>query len=49
FALVPETDLVAVEGGKHLWVGEHQTARVLNEIVARVNPSRVPLPTAWRS
>jgi alpha/beta superfamily hydrolase len=47
FAIVPETDLVAVEGGKHLWVGEAQTARVLNEIVARVNPSRVPLPTMY--
>jgi uncharacterized protein len=47
FSIVPETDLVEVEGGKHLWVGEHQTARVLNEIVARVNPSRVPLPTMY--
>jgi alpha/beta superfamily hydrolase len=47
FAIVPETDLVAVEGGKHLWVGESQTARVLNEIVARLNPSRVPLPTMY--
>ncbi|MDQ1546384.1 MAG: uncharacterized protein QOH69_1288 [Actinomycetota bacterium] len=47
FAIVPETDLVEVKDGKHLWVGEHQTARVLNEIVARVNPSRVPLPTMY--
>jgi hypothetical protein len=45
FTLVPETEIVAVEGGKHLWVGEPQVARVLNEIVARVNPSAVPLPT----
>jgi alpha/beta superfamily hydrolase len=45
FASVPELDLVAVEGGKHLWVGEAQTSRVLNEIVARVNPARSPLPT----
>jgi alpha/beta superfamily hydrolase len=48
FAIVPETDLVEVKDGKHLWVGEHQTARVLNEIVARVNPARVPLPTMWQ-
>jgi hypothetical protein len=47
FAVVPETDLVEVKDGKHLWVGEHQTVRVLNEIVARVNPSRVPLPTMY--
>jgi uncharacterized protein len=47
FAGVPEIDFVAVEGGKHLWVGEVQTSRVLTEIVARVNPSALPLPTVW--
>jgi hypothetical protein len=47
FAVVPETELVEVEGGKHLWVGETQTRRVLNEIVGRVNPSASPLPTTW--
>ncbi|MDF2443870.1 MAG: uncharacterized protein JWR01_2073, partial [Subtercola sp.] len=47
FALVPEIDLVAVEGAKHLWVGETQTRRVLNEIVERVNPARAPLPTSY--
>jgi alpha/beta superfamily hydrolase len=49
FALVPETELVAVAGGKHLWVGEHQTARVLNEIVGRLNPAASPLPTVYTS
>ncbi|MEA9986288.1 MULTISPECIES: alpha/beta hydrolase [Subtercola] len=44
FAVVPEAELVVVEGGKHLWVGETQTKRVLNEIVARVNPAAWPLP-----
>jgi len=47
FASVPEVELVAVEGGKHLWVGEKQTRRVLTEIVARVNPDALPLPTEW--
>jgi alpha/beta superfamily hydrolase len=47
FSVVPETELVAVEEGKHLWVGEKQTARVLNEIVARLNPAAVPLPTTY--
>jgi alpha/beta superfamily hydrolase len=47
FAVVPEAEVVDVEGGKHLWVGEHQTARVLTEIVARLNPSALPLPTEW--
>ncbi len=47
FAVVPEVDLVAVEGGKHLWVGESQTRRVLNEIVLRLNPRALPLPETF--
>ena len=47
FAVVPEAEVVAVEGGRHLWVGEEQTYRVLSEIVARVNPGVLPLPTVW--
>ncbi|TFC60165.1 alpha/beta hydrolase [Cryobacterium sp. TMT2-15-1] len=47
FASVPDTRLIAVEGGKHLWVGESATRRVLDEIVAVVNPAAAPLPTEW--
>jgi len=47
FASVPSIELVAVEGGKHLWVGEQQTRRVLDEIVARVNAAAYPLPTTY--
>ena len=47
FASVPDATLIAVEGGKHLWVGETQTRRVLTEIVAAVNPDALPLPTEW--
>lgn len=47
FASIPHANLIAVEGGKHLWVGESQTRRVLTEIVAAVNPSALPLPTQW--
>ncbi|WP_454119047.1 alpha/beta hydrolase [Microbacterium lacticum] len=47
FAAVPDATLIAVEGGKHLWVGESQTRRVLTEIVAAVNPDALPLPTEW--
>lgn len=47
FASVPDAVLIPVEGGKHLWVGENQTRRVLTEIVAAVNPDALPLPTEW--
>ncbi|MDX2026574.1 alpha/beta fold hydrolase [Microcella sp.] len=47
FASVPEREFVAVDGGKHLWVGENQTVRVLTEIVARLNPAVLPLPDEW--
>ncbi|QEW03377.1 alpha/beta hydrolase [Microbacterium lushaniae] len=47
FASVPEATLIPVEGGKHLWVGESQTRRVLSEIVGVVNPAALPLPTTW--
>jgi alpha/beta superfamily hydrolase len=49
FQVVPETDLVAVAGGRHLWVGEDQTYRVLTEIVARLNPGALPLPREWNA
>lgn len=47
FAAVPDAQLIAVDGGKHLWVGETQTRRVLDEIVTIVNPAAMPLPTEW--
>lgn len=47
FASVPHAQLIAVDGGKHLWVGENQTRRVLTEIVAAVNPDALPLPLQW--
>jgi len=47
FAVVPRAEVVAVEGGKHLWVGEKQTTRVLSEIVQRVAPQALPLPATW--
>ena len=45
FGQLPYCVQIDVAGGKHLWVGEQQTRRVLNEIVAAVNPSASPLPT----
>ena len=47
FSSVTNIELVPVEDGKHLWVGENQTSRVLNEIVKRVNPAAYPLPEEW--
>jgi pimeloyl-ACP methyl ester carboxylesterase len=47
FAVIPRADIVEVEDGRHLWVGEKQASRVLSEIVERVNPSALPLPTTW--
>jgi 2-hydroxy-3-oxopropionate reductase len=47
FASVPTLEFVEVEQGKHLWVGENQTFRVLTEIVERLNPSSLPLPQTW--
>lgn len=48
FARVPQTDLIAVDRAKHLWVGEPYVRIVLTEIVRRVNPAALPLPTEWK-
>ena len=48
FARVPQEEVVAVEGARHLWVGENYVRIVLNEIVKRVNPAAWPLPTEWK-
>lgn len=47
FAAVPHARIVDVPEGKHLWVGETQTRRVLDEIVSIVRPGADPLPTEW--
>lgn len=47
FAVVPQAEVRGVEDGKHLWVGERQVTRVLNEIVEVISPERAPLPTTW--
>ena len=45
FAVVPQADVIAVVGAKHLWVGEPYVHRVLSEITRIVAPNRLPLPT----
>ncbi len=52
FARVPSAEVIAVDGAKHLWVGEPYVRIVLNEIVRRVNPAALvapamTLPTQW--
>lgn len=49
FSLIPHAELIAVDGAKHLWVGEISTTRVLNEIVKVVNPAAYPLPTHFNA
>jgi alpha/beta superfamily hydrolase len=46
FEAVPGAEVVAVDGAKHLWVGDAETA--LDLIVERVAPDvDVPLPREW--
>nr|WP_246315938.1 alpha/beta hydrolase [Kineococcus aurantiacus] len=47
FAPLTQAEVVPVAGAKHLWVGEASVRRVLDEVVARVNPARSPLPTEY--
>lgn len=47
FSVLPEAEMIYVDGAKHLWVGESATRRVLNEIVRAVNPGKYPLPESY--
>lgn len=46
FAVVPQAEVVGVDGAKHLWVGDAE--KVLDMVVAEVAPEvDVPLPRGW--
>ena len=47
FSVIPQAEIIGVDGAKHLWVGEVATKRVLDEIVRVVNPEAYPLATTW--
>lgn len=47
FASVPEARIIGVDGAKHLWVGERYVRRVLEEVLAAVNPAAPPMPERW--
>jgi alpha/beta superfamily hydrolase len=44
FAVIKNHHMIAVEGAKHLWVGEPSVYRVLTEITQIIAPNRLPLP-----
>ena len=44
FAPLTQIEIIAVEGAKHLWVGEPSVYRVLSEITKVIAPERLPLP-----
>jgi alpha/beta superfamily hydrolase len=45
FAVIKSHQMIAVDGAKHLWVGEPAVNRVLTEITQIIAPNRLPLPT----
>lgn len=47
FAVAPNVQVISIEGGKHLWVGEPLVYRALTEVVSRINPAALPLATEW--
>ena len=44
FAPLIQIEIIAVDGAKHLWVGEPSVLRVLSEITKIIAPARLPLP-----
>ena len=47
FEKLSQINLINVDEGKHLWVGEPAVYRVLTEITKIVAPAALPLPTEW--
>jgi alpha/beta superfamily hydrolase len=45
FAAISQAEVIGVDDGKHLWVG--QADDVLDLIVERLNPAAAPLPDTW--
>jgi len=47
FAIAPKIKIIAVEGAKHLWIGEPSVHRVLSEINSIVTGIQAPLPVEF--
>ena len=49
FAVVPQAEVIGVDGAKHLWVGEKYVCQVLNEVASVALGQKVELPQEWGS
>ncbi len=47
FAVIPHAEVLAMEGAKHLFVGEKYTRMAHEAILECVAPDALPLPTTW--
>ena len=47
FGVIPTMKIVAVDGAKHLWLGEPSVHRVLSELNSIVTGAQAPLPTEF--
>jgi uncharacterized protein len=47
FGVVPKVKIIAVDGAKHLWIGEPSVHRVLSEIRSIVTGDQEPLPVEF--
>jgi alpha/beta superfamily hydrolase len=47
FAIAPKIKIIAVQGAKHLWIGEPSVHRVLSEINSIVTGAVAPLPVEF--
>jgi alpha/beta superfamily hydrolase len=47
FSIIKNHHMIAVDGARHLWVGEPSVYRVLTEITQIIAPNRLPLPTEY--
>lgn len=47
FARVPQAEVVAVPGARHLWVGERYVRIALGEVVRQAAPAAYPLATSY--
>lgn len=47
FAVIPQAKVIAVDGAKHLWIGEQSVRRVHNEVVSAMFGRPTELPVTW--